>query len=260
MNRSDFSISIATQVHELSYVEDLFQKVAGRAGEVKRLRKVVQKAKAEVKTLFTRYLSWVAADSVAKLRGGEMGASPDPELARYQSVCKDWPIERVVKAEFPWASDGEPGGSGESAVAQELQRRRLRAHREKSRAIEELGLVEREAGSTLCLYEKQLIMLERAIEETNAKLEVEACEEEEAADDYDVGKKVLLEEARAYLCRQREATRVLFATATLVPSNQETSDNGRADMDQGEVEEGLEESDMDDGSEADEYYSSEEDE
>lgn len=253
--------SIATQVHELSYVEDLFQKVSGRAGEVKKLRKVVQKAKAEVKTLFGRYLSWVAADSVAKLRGGERGESPDSGQARYQSVCKDWPLERVVKAEFPWATDGEPGRPGESTVAQELQQRRLRAHRDKRRAIEELGLVEQEVASTLRLYETQLIMLDRALEETVAKLEVEACEEGESADDYDVGKRIVLEEARTGLCRQREAARTIFARAKLVPLNQETSlpDNERADLDRGVGDVGLEESDLDDGSEADDYYSSEED-
>lgn len=166
---------IESLVHELLYAQFCASRLGDRPGDLKKLRKEIDRTRARVRQAFDMLKRWgldFTATAAGLQRDNDTSASQSA-AADSERLAEDlgkWRLEDIFKGDFPWLEEGPVSKQG---VSQGLRFKHPLALilDSQARGEEEKKLVESEMARTLARYKVQVEALQARLKLLDEEME-----------------------------------------------------------------------------------------
>jgi hypothetical protein len=147
------------QVHELLYLQSCASKLGDRPGDLKKVRKEMERCRGRVRSALGRLKQWKEdlVEAVVFGKPSELEKdSADPEFGTSETAGdEDFRVDEILRGDFPWLDEGSESGM-QGSQALRLKRKLVSLEEDKKRGEEEKVLVEMEMKRTVFRYREQI--------------------------------------------------------------------------------------------------------
>lgn len=170
---------IESTVHEYLYSQSCASRLGDRPGDLKKVRKEIQRHRAKVESALTRLNRWRLKYTSNPLRvEADADGEPSPEDEAPNSAApplgEEWGSDGIFRGDSSWldseGGDARPHGG---SLGLRLKRRLVVAREDEARALEEKALLEKEMERTLETYKNQLQCLREKMETLEKEIHAE---------------------------------------------------------------------------------------
>lgn len=226
---------IEAQVHELLYLQSCASKLGDRQGDLKKVRREMERGRGRVRSALGRLTEWKidlvetvifageseTGEAVGGFRRRRSGVDPEEASgsAIYATEARGqtaWRLDGILKGDFPWLDEGSEPMQG--SVGLRLKRKLESSEEDKRRGEEEKALVKLEMERTLVRYREQIDHLSKR----KVSLEVESGVLSDATRvDYIMGSLSIVSLRKQRLDALLKRARVLFNESLCSPMRRE---------------------------------------
>lgn len=163
---------VETQVHELLYLQSCASKLGDRPGDLKKVRKEMERGRSRIRTALARLTEWKRGLDETVLFGGENGLAGEGSggfVRRRSGVeqgvatgavtdaegFEEFRLDSILKGDFPWLDEATEAGM-QGSVGLRLKRKLESLEEDKRRGEEEKALVKLEMERALVRYGQQI--------------------------------------------------------------------------------------------------------